>query len=370
MNITRKDLPDCEIEFTVTTDASDTKIAQTLALELLGRDINIPGFRPGKAPVNEIRKRVGEYRLFQETLEQLVEGAYRKILQDEKIFPLIQPQIKINNEEALMKGEGNPEFVFVVTVRPEPELPDYKSLGVTYEEPTITPEDTQKALDELFATWKERTKEEGTKIETATTLEEANDKATSHKKQAPLANTKDKPDDEWAITLGAENLDDLTQRLQANLTLERFYISGNKFTQEVLNALKEKTNLSLPKKLIQHDLEHQEKHKTEELEKMGLDLEGYSKKQQTTVEELKKQWKDDLEHEYTIEFITAKIAELENISVSDEEVKAEIDASKEPNAKQLFNDPDRKEHLRYLMRRDKVIRQLVEWNMPKNEISK
>jgi len=390
MNITRKDLTDCEVEFTVTTDQSDVKVAQTLALEILGQDINVPGFRPGKAPVNEIRKRVGEYRLLQETLEQLVERAYRRILQEHNVFPLTQPKVDIKNQEALArldtdqpgqaKGEAGVEFVFIITERPKPELPDYKNLGVTYEKPNITPEKTQEALDGLFAQWKEgeegkqQTQDE-TDIQTAVSLEDAKQQASqspesSQSQMSPKLTSKDKPDDEWAQVLGAENLEDLTKRLQANLTLEHMYISGNKFTQDTLDALKERTELILPNKLIQHDLEHQEQHKVEELEKVGLDLEGYAKKQKMSVDELKKQWRTDLEREYAIEFITAVIAEKESISVSDDELNAEINASKEPNAKKLFQDPDRREHLRYLMRRDKVIRQLVEWNLPKDSAEK
>jgi len=366
MNITRKDLADCEVEFTVTTDASDVKVAQTLALEILGHDINVPGFRPGKAPVNEIKKRVGEYRLFQETLEQLVEGAYRNILKEHTVFPLTQPKVDIKNQEALTKGEAGVEFVFVITQRPKPELPDYKKLGVTYEEPNITPDKTQEALDELFARWKEDSnKQQEPSVETATTLSEAESKA-AETQQTPQP-SKEKPDDAWAQALGAENLEDLTKRLEANLMYEHMYVSGNKFTQDVLDALIAQTTLELPNKLIQHDLEHQEQHKKEELEKVGMDLESYAKKQKTTVEDLKKQWRSDLDREYSTEFITATIAEKEAITVSDEELNSEIDASKEPNAKKLFEDPDRREHLRYLMRRDKVIRQLVEWNLPKKD---
>lgn len=361
MNITRKDLQDCEIEFTVTTDQSDVKVAQTLALELLGHDINVPGFRPGKAPVNEIRKRVGEYRLLQETLEQLVEGAYRRILQEHKVFPLTQPKVDIKNQEALAKGEAGVEFVFVITERPKPELPDYKNLGVTYQEPNITPEQTQTSLDELFKKWKEdiETQQQTPEVEITNT-------------ESPISSqlsSRDKPDDEWAQALGAENLEDLTKRLEANLTLEHMYISGNKFTQDILDSLISQSSLNLPNKLIQHDLDHQEEHKVEELEKVGLDLEGYANKQQTSVDELKKQWREDLEREYAVEFITAAVAEKEDLSVSDEELNAEIKASKEPNAAKLFEDPNRREHLRYLMRRDKVIRQLVEWNLPKDQQS-
>ncbi|MCA9390556.1 hypothetical protein KC571_04075, partial [candidate division WWE3 bacterium] len=167
--------------------------------------------------------------------------------------------------------------------------------------------------------------------------------------------------------LGASNMDDLRLKLHSNLILEKTYEAGNKFTQDVLDTLYKKTTVSLPNKLIHDDLEKRKQKKAEDLEKIGLDLEGFAKQQKMTLEELENKWLEDIEKEYTLEFAIAEIGEKENVTVSDEEVDSEINASKSSETMQLFQDPHRKEHLRYLMRRDKVIGKIVEMNFPELE---
>lgn len=375
MKITKKDLQDQEVQFSLVAEQQDVENARERALITVGQEINVPGFRKGHAPTTEIIKRVGETRLLQEIVEAIIEEGYRQVLQEYDIFPLATPQIDLTDNKAA--DQENPELSFTITVttRPTPELPDYKALDVTYEEPVVTPEQTEETLKELFERWKsdvQTQQEEKPAIETATTIEQAKQKAeevdeTAQKHQL-IASSKEQPDDEWAALLGAANLEDLRQKLQANLILEKHYLSGNKFTQDTLDKLIDGVKVDLPNKLIQADLEKRIKQKEEDLEKIGLNLESFANQHKKPVEELRKEWLQDIEREYTLEFALAEIAEKEGITVSDEEVQKEIQASKSADSLKLFQDPDRREHLRYLIRRDKIIRNLVEWNMKKDNM--
>jgi trigger factor len=367
MQISKKELADQEIEFTVTADSQDIDQARAQALVTLGQEINIPGFRKGHAPTGEIVKRVGELRLMQEIVEEVIEAGYHQILEQYDVFPLSTPKIDLKDDK---KADEEISFTATITVRPTVELPDYKNLNVSYEEPVVTPEQTEEALKELFNRWKDdlkKSEDEKPVIETATSLKEAEIKAEDDKKGQDtklIAASKDNPDDEWSQLLGAQNLEDLRQKLHANLILEKHYMSGNKFTQDILNKLIEKVKVNLPNKLINEDLEKRIAQKEEDLDKVGLSLESFSKQQKTTVDQVRKDWLGDIEKEYTLEFALAEIAQKENITVSDEEVQNEIKASQSADSLKVFQDSDRREHLRYLIRRDKIIRKLVEWNFP------
>lgn len=373
MKITKKDLQDQEVQFSLVAEQQDIENAREQALIAVGQEINVPGFRKGHAPTTEIIKRVGETRLLQEIVEAIIEEGYRQVLHEYDVFPLTTPKIDLTDNKA--GDKENPELSFTITVtsRPTPELPDYKALDVTYEEPVVTPEQAEEALKELFERWKadvQAQQEEKPVIETATTIEQAKQKAEDvdeiAQKNQLIASSKEQPDDEWAALLGATDMEDLKQKLQANLILEKHYLSGNKFTQDTVDKLIDGVKVDLPKKLIQEDLEKRITQKEEDLEKIGLNLESFANQHKKTVEELRKEWLEDMEREYILEFALAEIAKKEDITVSDEEVQQELKASKSADSLKLFQDPDRREHLRYLIRRDKIIRNLVEWNMKKD----
>ncbi|MCA9390425.1 trigger factor family protein, partial [candidate division WWE3 bacterium] len=120
MKIERNDLKDQEIQFTITASADDITNAKDQALEFLGKEINVPGFRKGKAPAKEIRSRVGELRLLQEAIEILVDLGYRQVLTENKeLFPLVEPRIDIKDEDSLIAEESQFVFDLIITNRPE-----------------------------------------------------------------------------------------------------------------------------------------------------------------------------------------------------------------------------------------------------------
>lgn len=392
MQLKKKELKTGELEYTITPTKDNVTHAQEAGLQHLGEEVTVPGFRKGHAPTLEVKKRVGEHRLLQETLDHLIEHTYHHILENEKIFPLMQPEVNFKGEETLITDNPQLTITFTIVTKPEVKLPDYKKIGVSYEKPIITPEQTEEALKGLFERWKEdagKAKEENGKpsfaeaskgkqkseseIVTATSLEDAKQQAGENKienQENITKATKENPDNEWAQSMGANDLEDLKKRLHQNLILEQTYMLGNKFTQEVLDKLIEKTSISVPEKVVMVDLKKQKERKEKELEKIGMNLDGFAKQQKTNVANIEKEWRERIEKEYKLEFALDAVAKQENVTISDQEIDAEIKGSRDPNASKLLHDPDRREHLRYLMRRDKAVRKLVEWNMSKEETEK
>ena len=81
----------------------------------------------------------------EEAFEIVANEQYRKVLEDNKLVPVSDPEIKDSKFE-----EGEPlDLTLAITLRPEPELGQYKDLDVQKEEKEITEADVDKAVEEL-----------------------------------------------------------------------------------------------------------------------------------------------------------------------------------------------------------------------------
>lgn len=130
---------------TVEVDPQEVEQALERAYRQLARRVVVPGFRPGRAPRVLVERRVGREAVLERALDDLLPQAFARAVEMTGLEPVDRPQI-----EDLRFAEGQPlRFRAVVTVRPEVELPDYRSLRVPLEVPEVTPEHVQQALERL-----------------------------------------------------------------------------------------------------------------------------------------------------------------------------------------------------------------------------
>jgi trigger factor len=124
----------------VTFQLSEDQIAagKTLTARKLSRDMKIPGFRPGKAPVPVIEATVGADRFRTEVIDDLVPPALTDVLRDEDIRPAVTPQL-----EALNDVEGGVEVEVRVTLWPTVDLPGYKDRDIEVTSPEVTDEELE-----------------------------------------------------------------------------------------------------------------------------------------------------------------------------------------------------------------------------------
>ena len=78
MKITKKDLGKGEIELTIEVSVEELKPHLEKAAISLSKKHKIPGFRPGKAPLDLIKNKVGEMNLHQEALDAAVSDSFYK----------------------------------------------------------------------------------------------------------------------------------------------------------------------------------------------------------------------------------------------------------------------------------------------------
>jgi len=55
------------------------------------------GFRKGKVPLDIVKEQISEERIIEEVASHLISDAYSKFIKENKLQPVIQPQIKITN---------------------------------------------------------------------------------------------------------------------------------------------------------------------------------------------------------------------------------------------------------------------------------
>src|SRR3989338_6342228 len=88
-----KKLKQSRTECTVTFTAEETAKAEQKALQKLGGNMRIEGFRPGKAPIEMIKQKIDPGQLNEETVRSLLPGVFEQILTEHHLHPIIPPKV-------------------------------------------------------------------------------------------------------------------------------------------------------------------------------------------------------------------------------------------------------------------------------------
>lgn len=144
--------PKSEVEIRVKLEADEMKDFQTVALTEVVRSVEIEGFRKGKAPVDIVRKKMGDAKLRERASILAVEKTYHRVIkelaakEEENFEPIGSPKVEV----AKVAAGGALEYTARVAILPEIALPDYKNIAksINAEKPTpaVAEEEIEKAL--------------------------------------------------------------------------------------------------------------------------------------------------------------------------------------------------------------------------------
>lgn len=123
MQISETKTEGLEREFKIVVPAGEIDAKITARLKQLSQTVNIPGFRPGKAPVSLLKKKYGP-AVMGEVLEQTLNDSTMQIMSERKLRPLSQPAIEISKFD---QGQDL-EFTMSLELVPEFEPVDLKSV--------------------------------------------------------------------------------------------------------------------------------------------------------------------------------------------------------------------------------------------------
>ncbi len=145
MNVTIERVEN-EATLKITAPAADVNAGYKKAVQKIANSVNIPGFRKGKAPRAIIEMHYGKEAVKQEAFEIVANKAYSDALEQEKLIPVSDPKV----EESTFEEGKDMELTIKVTLKPEPELGEYKGLHVDKKEVAVTDEDVDAQVKELL----------------------------------------------------------------------------------------------------------------------------------------------------------------------------------------------------------------------------
>ncbi len=109
--------------FSVVVPATDITAEREKRLAQLGKDLRLPGFRPGKIPPRVVLQRYGQ-AVMGEVLENSVNNATQRVVSDRGLRPAQQPKIELVN----FADGTDLEFKVEMEVMPEVPMPDFAGI--------------------------------------------------------------------------------------------------------------------------------------------------------------------------------------------------------------------------------------------------
>ena len=372
-----EELSPTRVRLTVEVPFEELKPNLDHAYREVGRQVRVPGFRPGRVPPRVIDQRVGRGAVLEHAVNDAVPELYGKALQEHEMFALGQPDVEIT------KLDDGKELTFTVEVdvRPKFDLPDIDGLPVTVDDADVTDEQVDEylgALRERFASLKgtDRPVEAGDYVSIdlsasvdGNPVEDAQASGLSYEvgsgsmldgldealpgmssgdtktfrtelaggqyagQEADVTVTvhsvkvKELPDldDEFAQAASEfDTLDELRSATTAQLTAMRRGSQAEQARERALDAVLGQLDLPLPETLVREETELRERALDDRLRRSGLDRQAYLEAAGTTEEELDEQFDTDARRSVKAGFVLDKLAQAEELGVDQNELSAYV----------------------------------------------
>jgi FKBP-type peptidyl-prolyl cis-trans isomerase (trigger factor) len=332
--------PGSEVEISGEIPYEALESFEKAALKNIAGELELPGFRRGHVPEDLALKQVGELEVLQEAANMYLRELYPAILEAHEIDAVGRPEIHITK-----LASKNPVGLHIHTsVYPVIALPkNWKDVAAKVPaEPTVdvTDKDVEEAL---------------------TSIRRAHAKANAQVPVAPDAELKDEElpplDDAFAKSLGDFlGVTDLTEKLRANMVLEKGQQARDKRRGKIIDALLEKTEVEVPKIFVDSELEKIIGQMKDDVARFGLTFEGYLSQVGKTEEALKEEFTEQAKKRAKLQMVLNKIAADEKIDAEKADVDEEMKHALEhfPEAKQDLL----RIHIETVLRNEQVLKML------------
>jgi trigger factor len=130
------------VKLTIEVPEDRARKAMQRSAKQIAREVNIPGFRKGKAPYQVVLQRFGEETILREAAESLVEKVYMEALEQAEIDALAPGSLDDLSLSPL-------RFVFTIPLVPIVELSDYHSLRVKPSRVRVMKDEVNEVLEQL-----------------------------------------------------------------------------------------------------------------------------------------------------------------------------------------------------------------------------
>ena len=387
MQITELKKNGLEREFKIKIPSNNVVEKLNSNLSEISKDVEIEGFRKGKAPLDIIKQRYGDNAL-RKTLDELIQTSSNEVIQKKNLKLAIKPKVDVKN----FGEEKGLEYIMTIELIPEFKVEDLKTIKLVKFVSKVNEEDYKKTLDTFASTQQNFEKKDEKKIENRDGVllnlkptfnneivkeaqienkmtiignkmimpeieknllgKKAGDKLDficKFPKNFPNKNIAEKDvrveidilevrvakkkvlDDTFAKTMGATDLNDFKDKVKKQMQGELDNVSKMVMKKDLIEKLDKMHKINLPQGLVNYEFENIWKKFNEDKSKGIIDETDKNKKD----EDIKKEYKSIAERRVKVGLILAKIGEEKKINVNEEDLKKAIEEEilRQPNAK-------------------------------------
>lgn len=412
MKLTVERLPESHVRLDIAADETEFNTAMDKAYRKVSREIQIPGFRKGKAPRHLIERMYGREIFIEEAHRGLMDDLYRQALKEADVTPVGDPEVEFVTAEPL-------EFKVTLPIYPTADPGDYASVRVEprdaaidesqvdevierlrkssspWVEPaeprkpvegdqvtidlTLTGEDGEPFQDpiedavfvlgesQLFEPLRAAIEElnVGESTEVTMAFEEDDESAAERLRGkaitygVTLKSVKQRElvplDDEFAKTYAEEEtLESLRTAIRNDLHQAKTNETRAAVINEIVEKIGEGASVEIPGPMIDDAVTEELGRMRQRLQYQRTSLESYLRSRDQSEEELKEELRPTVTTNLRNSLVLRAIAEREGIEVSDEDVDREVDdiVSGAPNEEQLRTVYSGDRYMRRVLRND------------------
>jgi trigger factor len=380
------DLSPTRKEIKIEIDPAQIKSALDRVSAQYSKAATVPGFRPGHAPTSVVRARY-KTEIRTEVLRELLPEAVNDAINEHSLAALGEPNVELDNTSALERlGEEPLTLKVGVEVLPEVKLETYKGLEVTRRKRPITDEDVNKMIDNLrdasasLQPVEDRASQLGDTVTVNATGKfvdepEAEDikvddvevvlggpgvqqeftenltgvnaddsrtflvnypadftspglagKKVEYTTEVTSVRQKELPelDEEWVNSLGGEfdSVETFKTKVREDLEARATFESDHRLRDDLIRKLLDAHPFEVPQSLVEQQTQTRLEGVVRQMMSRGIDPRTQELNWESAREELKGQAEEDVRSSMLLD----KIAETENIDITDEEIDAEIES--------------------------------------------
>ncbi len=142
MKVSTERIPESQVVLEIEVKPERLERSLERAYRRLAQKTEVPGFRKGKTPRHMLERYLGRDAVMQEALGLLIPEVYNQAIEEEDIDAIDYPSIEVVQQEPLI-------FKATVAVRPSVDLGNYREVRVEREPATVSEEQVNEKLEEL-----------------------------------------------------------------------------------------------------------------------------------------------------------------------------------------------------------------------------
>ena len=369
-----------ELQFSVDKATFDAAVDKVYRKQV--KSISVPGFRKGKAPKSIIEKMYGTGVFYEDAINDLIPAAYTEALEESKLEVVSQPEFDVVSID-----ENGLVLSAKVFVKPEVEIKDYAGIEVEKNVVAVTDEDVNKEIQvirernsrEIEITDRAAEMGDTTVIDfegfcdgvafeggkgtdyslklgsgsfipgfeeqvAGKNIGEEFDVNVTFPEEYHAADLAGKPavfkvtihsitnvelpelDDDFAKDVSEfDTFDEYKADLKAKIEKRHEAAADNAVEEKLVEALIEKLEADIPEAMFVNETENFVRDYDNRLRSQGLDLNTYFKYTGLTLDNLREQMRPQAERQVKARLALEKIAELENLEATEEDINGEYE---------------------------------------------